>query len=122
MKKVFASLLASVAVVAICLCLAACASSPVGNYKFSEMSMGDVVFKPGETMNGLIEIKEDNTLSFKTNVAGEVETEVGTWETRGGKHYLVIDGDEQEVTLSGGYLVMSGSFGGLEITIKLQKV
>lgn len=93
--------------------------------------MGDVVFKPGETMNGLIEIeedmftleiKEDNTLSFKTNVAGEVETEVGTWETRGGKHYLVIDGDEQEVTLSGGYLVMSGSFGGLEITIKLQKV
>lgn len=128
MKKVAISVLSVLAVMIMCVCFSACSSSITGTYKFESMSVtqGSVTteIKAGEKYMGMVTLSEDtfiltinddNTIEFKTNMGEEV-TVKGTWEKKDGKYYLTIEGDSQEVTISGNKLTMESD--GAKLVLK----
>ncbi len=112
MKKVFAALASSLAIVALCACLAACSTSITGTWKFHKASgtvQGlEVNYEVGKEINGVkitedfivLTINEDNTFEMKMATMGE-NTQKGTWEEKDGKYYLTVEGESVEMTLNG---------------------
>ncbi len=115
MKKVIAGILMSVATVALCMFMAACAASFGGTYKFYSMSMNSggvsINYEVGKEYMGVtftediftLTVNDDNTWTMTTKLTGSNVTVNGTWEEKDGKYYLTADGekDEIEVTVDG---------------------
>lgn len=118
MKKAIAAVLSSALIIAICVMMSACSTSIVGTWKFYSMTYEQenmtMEIKAGESFQGVtikedafvLTINDDGSLEFKMSLAGQNQTVNGTWEEKDGKYYLTIEGDTQEVTVSGGKLTM----------------
>lgn len=116
MKKVLAAIVSSLAIVALCVCFAACSTSITGTWKFSKASgnaggveinynVGDEI-TPGVKITEdfvVLTINEDNTFEMKMAMMGD-ESFTGEWKEEGGKYYLTVEGESVEMTLSGSTL------------------
>ncbi|MDE7083304.1 MAG: hypothetical protein K2O89_06365 [Clostridia bacterium] len=112
MKKLLAALVSSLAIVALCITLAACSTTITGTWKFHKASGTvsglEINYEVGKEMNGVkitedfivLTINEDKTFEMKMAMMGE-DSVTGEWKEEDGKYYLVVDGQEVEMTLSG---------------------
>jgi hypothetical protein len=129
MKKVFAGILSSLVIAAVCVIMAACSDvNIVGTWKFSKMS-GEmnglaVEYKVGDELSPgvkltedffVLTIKEDNTFEMKMSAAASNSAN-GTWEEKDGKYYLTVEGNSVEITLSGNVLSLNQE--GMRIELK----
>ena len=112
-KTILGAFLATLATVILCVCLTACSTNIVGDYKFYSMKGNEagieISYKVGDDILGVgkitedfmtLSIKEDNTFTI-TAMGSETK---GTWKEDGGKYILTIAGQDQEVSVSGGKL------------------
>lgn len=109
-KAIIGGIITALATVVMCLCLTACSSSFSGTYKFYSMTYEEsgvkVELKAGDKYMNMITLSEDymvltvnddNTFSM----AAMGETAKGEWKEEDGKYYLIIEGETQEVSVSG---------------------
>ncbi|MDE7168065.1 MAG: copper resistance protein NlpE [Clostridia bacterium] len=128
MKKVLAALVSSLAVVALCVCLAACSTSITGTWKFYKasgtVSGMEINYEVGKEIAGgvkisedfiVLTINEDNTYEMKSAMMGE-ETQKGTWEQKDGKYYLNVEGESIEMTVKGSTLTFEQE--GMKLELK----
>ena len=133
MKKVISAIVTAFTVLTMCICLAACAKSVEGTYKFSSMSMQNgsvsVEIKAGESYMGItvdsdayvLTMKNDNTWTMEVKL-GSSMTQSGTWEEKDGKYLLSVtsegaaESDVIEATLSGSTLTFEQD--GMKLTLK----
>ena len=116
--------------------LAACASSFVGTYGLSSLSMNmggvSMDIEVGQEIAGTgvsleadafsLVVNEDNTWSMSMNFMGEVQTETGTWRSEGG-NLILVDSSNSEITatLNGSTLTMAQTVDVMSMTINFVK-
>ena len=129
MKKVLAAFVSSLAIVALCVCLAACSDTGItGTWKFhkasGKVSGMEINYEVGtEITEGVkiteefivLTINEDNTFEMKSAMMGD-EAQKGTWEEKDGKYYLIVEGESIEMTLSGSTLTFEQE--GMKLELK----
>lgn len=129
MKKVLAAIVSSLAIVALCVCLAACSQTSItGTWKFHKasgtVSGMEINYEVGTEITGgvkiteefiVLTINEDNSFEMKSAMMGDV-TQKGTWEEKDGKYYLTVQGESVEMTLSGSTLTFEQE--GMKVELK----
>ena len=128
MKKVLAALVSALAIVALCVCMAACSTSITGTWKFHKasgtVSGMEINYEVGKEIAGGVKITEefivltindDNTYEMKSAMMGD-ETQKGTWEEKDGKYYLIVEGQSVEMTVSGSTLTFEQE--GMKLELK----
>ena len=128
MKKLLAALVSSLAVVALCVTLAACSTTITGTWKFSKATGNvgglEVNYEVGKEIAGgvtitedfvVLTINEDNTFEMKMAMMGE-ESVKGEWKEEDGKYYLTVDGESIEMTLNGKTLTFENE--GMKMELK----
>ena len=128
MKKVVAAIVSSLAIVALCICMAACSTGITGTWKFHKASgsaygieinyeVGKEI-APGMKINEdfmVLTINEDNTYELKSELMGD-STQKGTWEQKDGKYYLNVEGESVEMSVSGSTLTFEQD--GMKLELK----
>lgn len=133
MKKIIAAVFSALAALALCICFAACSSTPeenvptvIGTWKFESMTetqggktetvkVGDpapwAAEGSDEKITGdfyVLVTKEDNTFDNTMKGEGGVNLSVsGTWVEKDGKYEFTVKGMTQIATLDGNTLTMT---------------
>ena len=128
MKKVLAAFVSSLAIVALCVCMAACSTGITGTWKFYKASGNvsgmEINYEVGtEITDGVkiteefivLTINEDNTFEMKSAMMGD-EAQKGTWEEKDGKYYLNVEGESIEMTIKGSTLTFEQE--GMKLELK----